>query len=159
MIHKSKLIFFIAALWLSSTCLGQAVVHRYIDRFLPLSKSLSIEFGIPVSIILGVSTLESGSGTSKNCKQLNNYFGVTGRNALKKRRSAYKQYDSAEASFRDFCGIISRKSFYQKLKGNKNYSKWLTSMNHSSYAGAKGVWISRITSIIKKHKLYQYDQP
>ena len=137
---------------------GQKVITNYINKFLPVAKDLSGEFGIPVSILLGVSILESGSGTSKNCRQLNNYFGVTGRNHLKKRHSVYKQYISAEESFRDFCGILSRKNFYPGLKSNMTYSKWLAAMIHAGYAGAKNVWITRITSLIKKYKLNHYDK-
>lgn len=155
---KIKLIFCAAILFFSNLGIGQKVITNYINRFLPIAKELSAEFGIPVAVILGVSTLESGSGTSKNCKQLNNYFGVTGRNSLRKRHSAYKQYATPEDSFRDFCNIVSRKKFYPKLKDNKNYSKWLAAMNHASYAGAKNIWVSRITNIIIKHHLAQYDK-
>lgn len=155
---KVRLTLCAALMLMASLCIGQKVITNYFNRFLPIAKDLSAEYGIPVAIILGVSTLESGSGTSKNCKQLNNYFGVTGRNSLKKRHSAYKQYSTPEDSFRDFCGIVSRKNFYPKLKGNTNYSKWLAAMNHASYASAKGVWISRITNIIIKHRLSQYDK-
>ena len=155
---KIKLVFCTVILLISNLCIGQKVITNYINRFLPIAKDLSTEYGIPVAVILGVSTLESGSGTSKNCRQLNNYFGVTGRNSLKKRHSAYKQYAAPEDSFRDFCGIISRKKFYSKLKDNRNYAKWLAAMNHASYAGAKNIWISRITNIIIKHRLSQYDK-
>lgn len=155
---KIKVTLIAAILLIASFSNGQPVISRYIDQFLPLAKELSLEFGIPVSIILGVSILESGSGTSRNCRQLNNYFGVTGRNKLKKRHSDYKQYPTAENSFRDFCEILSRKKYYPRLKNNMEYGKWLTAMNHASYAGAKGVWISRISSIIKKHRLHQYDK-
>lgn len=139
-------------------CSGQRVITNYLDHFAHLAKELSLQYGIPAAIILGVSILESGSGTSKNCKQLNNYFGVTGRNSLKKRHSAYKQYATAEDSFIDFCNIVSRKKYYPVLKNNINYSKWLVAMNRGSYAGAKGIWISRITSIIKKQNLSLYDK-
>lgn len=143
---------------LSQMAQSQKVINRYITRFLPTAQALSTEFGIPVSIILGVSILESGSGTSLNCKQLNNYFGVTGKNQLKKRKTMYKQYPDAEASFRDFCGIVSRKKYYPKLKNNMNYRLWLTAMNKANYAGAKQVWINRVTSLIVKHHLATFDQ-
>lgn len=140
-----------------NVCSAQKVTTHYIEKFLPIAKSLSVQWGIPVSIILGVSILESGSGTSINCRQLNNYFGVKGKNHLRKRKTKYKQYASAEASFNDFCGIVSRKKYYPKLKGNKNYRLWLTAMNKHNYAGAKEVWIARIKTIIVNHKLSQYD--
>ena len=114
--QKMKLAFIAGILLIANICNSQPVSTKYIDRFLPVAKKLSLEFGIPVSVILGVSILESGTGTSINCRQLNNYFGVTGRNHLKKRRSDYKQYSNAEDSFRDFCEILSRKNFYPRFR-------------------------------------------
>ncbi|HMG82079.1 MAG TPA: glucosaminidase domain-containing protein [Ferruginibacter sp.] len=123
-----------------------------------MAEDLSQKWGIPASIILGVSTLESGSGTSLNCKQLNNYFGVKGRNHLKKRHTKYKQYASAEASFADFCGILSRKRFYPKMKNNMDYHLWLKEMNKSKYSSAQEVWVHRIKVIISEYELYKLDQ-
>ncbi len=155
---KLKLML-VAAIFLGSNiCTGQKVITKYFSHFLPVARMLSAEYGIPVAIILGVSALESGSGTSPNARQLNNYFGVTGRNSLRKRHSVYKQYAQPEDSFRDFCDIMSRKKFYAGLKDNMNYTKWLAAMNHASYAGAKSVWIDRTTLIVKKFHLDQYDK-
>jgi Bax protein len=139
-------------------CSAQKATTRYIEKFLPLAKELSTQWGIPVAIILGVSIHESGSGTSINCRQLHNYFGVKGRNHLKKRHTKYKQYDSARASFEDFCRIVSTKKYYPKLKGTFDYKIWLSAMNKRKYASAKEVWIHRIKLIIARQKLYQYDQ-
>ena len=157
---KFSVTVFTAILLVSNLCIGQkhVSIESYINSYLPMAKNLSDDYGIPVAIILGVSTLESGSGTSKNCRQLNNFFGITGRNSLKKRHSVYKQYATPEDSFRDFCNIVSRAKYYPKLKNKMDYSKWLTAMNHASYAGAKGIWISRVTSIIKKYRLGKYDK-
>jgi Bax protein len=138
-------------------CSAQKLNTHYIQKFLPTAQDLSAQWGIPVSIILGVSMLESGGGKSINCKQLNNYFGVKGRNHLKKRHTKYKQYGSAEASFNDFCVILSRKKFYSKLKNNMDYKLWLVAMNKHHYAGAKEVWIQRVKLTIIHHKLSQYD--
>ena len=154
---KMKLAFIVAILLGINVCSGQRVITNYLDRFVPVAKELSIKYGIPASIILGVSILESGSGTSRNCKQLNNYFGMTGSNSLKKRHSVYKQYATAKDSFIDFCNTLSGKKYYRSLKNNMSYQKWLVAMNHGNYAGAKGVWISRVTSIIRKQNLGLYD--
>ena len=155
---KLKFLLIAALLLGSDLCVGQKVMTKYIDHYVPLARELSTEYGIPVAIILGVSTLESGSGTSPNARQLNNFFGITGKNKLKKRRSAYKQYDKPEDSFRDFCKIMTRKKFYPGLRNNMSYSKWLAAMNRANYAGAKGVWITRVTQIVKKYKLDLYDK-
>ena len=156
--NKVKLTLCCLLLLIVNICSAQEVTLRYIRKHLPLATDLSQQWGIPVSIILGVSILESGSGTSINCRQLNNYFGIKGRNHLKKRHTKYKQYASAEECFTDFCGILSRKRFYHKLKGNMDYHLWLKDMNRSKYSSAKGVWIHRITLVIDRYKLYKHDQ-
>ena len=109
------------------------------------------------SVILGISILESNSGKSANCKDLNNFFGVKGKNHLKKRKTKYKQYVKPEDSFRDFCGIISRKKFYKKMQNSPDYKKWLHEMNKASYAGAKESWVKAIGKIIRFYKLTSYD--
>lgn len=137
---------------------AQKVTLNYITRFSQLARDLKTEWGIPASIILGVSILESGSGTSINARQLNNYFGITGKNSLKHRRTAYKQFATPADSFEGFCKMISSKKFYKGLKNNMDYTAWLTAMNKANYAGAKGVWIARVKSVIQKHHLYKYDK-
>ncbi len=155
---KPRIILIVVTMLLVSFLQAQKVTSNYIAKFLPLAITLKETWGIPVSIILGVSILESGSGTSLNCRQLNNYFGMTGKNHLKHRRTMYKQYASANESFEDFCSMISKKKYYIKLKNSMNYSAWLVSMNNGNYASAKGIWISRITNVIKKQALYKYDK-
>src|SRR5258708_4016500 len=88
---------------------------KFINRFRPLVDSPEMEYEIPAPVMLGISIIESSSGTSINCKLLNNYFGIVGKNKLSKttkKKSRYKQYADATASFVDFCRVISRKKFY-----------------------------------------------
>ena len=144
-------------LCLTQQAFTQKATTRYIQKYVPVSQQLSSEFGIPVSIILGVAIHESASGRSLNCRQLNNHFGVKGKNQVKKRKTKYKQYLTAEDSFRDFCKIISRKKFYPALKHKDDYHKWLTEMNKYKYAGAKQRWINTIDKIIRQYKLESYN--
>jgi flagellum-specific peptidoglycan hydrolase FlgJ len=155
---KLKSLFFGVIMLLGFSTSAQKSTAFFIKGFLPMSQQLQEQWGIPVSIILGVSILESGSGTSLNARQLNNFFGITGKNHIKTRRTVYKQYASAKDCFEDFCGMISRKKFYKALKDNLDYHAWLNAMNKANYAGAKGVWITRVKNIIQKHKLAQYDK-
>lgn len=141
---------------------AQSVVSIFIERHRETAVSLMQSSGIPASIILGVSFVESGIGRSRNCKLLNNYFGVKGKNDLAKvkggPRSAYKQYPNAEASFKDFVRIVKSKKYYATLKGNKDYKLWLKKMNAHGYAQAKGKWINDITSVIEKYELAEIDK-
>lgn len=129
---------------------------KFVKRFRPLADSLSTEYGIPASVILGISILESSSGTSRNCKLLNNYFGIVGKNKLLKRKgikTRYKQYDNATASFIDFCHIIKKKKFYKILKGNMNYKLWVDAISKKGYSEIPDIWKERVLTTIRKNKL------
>ena len=71
----TKQLFFLLIVFISFST-ADAQVHAFIKKYKPLAHKLSVEFQIPESVILGVSIIESGSGKSKNCKLLNNYFGI-----------------------------------------------------------------------------------
>ena len=128
----------------------------FIQQYRPLADSLSTEYGVPASVILGVAIVESGSGTSRNSKLLNNFFGIVGKNDLQKTKgikSRYKQYPNATASFADFCKLQSRKKYYTKLKGNMDYKVWLEAISKSGYSEAPATWKQRVGDAIKKNKL------
>ncbi len=128
----------------------------FIQKFRPLVDSLSEEYGVPAAIMLGISIIESASGTSRNCKLLNNYFGMEGKNDLKKTRgitTRYKQYPNAQASFVDFCRLMTRKKFYKKLKGNMNHHLWVDAISKAGYSEAPELWKQRVSTTIRKHKL------
>ncbi len=129
---------------------------KYVKKYRPLADSLSREYGIPAAVILGVAIIESSSGTSRNCKLLNNHFGVIGKNGVlktKKIRTRYKQYPNSRASYIDFCKLLSRKRFYKKLKGIVNYHLWLDAISKSGYSEVPSIWKQRITATIQRNKL------
>jgi len=136
--------------------LATAQTKSYINKFRPLVDSLSAEYGIPPAIMLGVSIIESSSGTSRNCKLLNNYFGIVGKNDLLKTKgikTRYKQYEDATASFVHFCKVLAKKKYYKKLKGNGDYRLWTEAMSQHGYSEVPAVWRSRINEAIRKNKL------
>jgi Bax protein len=128
----------------------------YIKKYRPLADSLAEKYEIPVAIILGVAIIESGSGTSRNSKLLNNHFGIVGKNDLLKTkgiRSRYKQYPDVASSYVGFCKLLKKKKYYDKLKGNMNYTLWLEAMSKAGYTEAPEEWKKRITVAIRKLKL------
>lgn len=137
-------------------CVFAQSQSKYVKTYRALADSLSQEYGIPVAIILGVAIIESGSGTSRNCKLLNNHFGIAGKNDMlrtKGIRTRYKQYKDAASSYVDFCRLLKKKKYYSKLKGNKRYTPWLDAMSKAGYSEIPAVWKSRIIQVIKKNKL------
>lgn len=134
---------------------GQAQT-KYVKKFKPLADSLSKVYGVPTSVMLGIAIMESGSGTSRNCKLLNNHFGVVGKNDLLKSKgikSRYRQYPDALASYVHFCKIMAKKKFYKTLKGNSDYRLWADAISKAGYSEIPEIWKQRLLAIIKKNKL------
>lgn len=128
----------------------------YIKQYKPIADSLSDIYGVPSSVMLGIAIIESGAGKSRNCKLLNNHFGVKGKNNLMKTKgikSGYKQYPSGRASYIAFCQLMTRKKFYSKLKGKKDHKLWLEAISKAGYSMAPDEWKRNITAAIRKHKL------
>ena len=135
---------------------GFTQTKTFLTKFRPLADSLEEEYEIPASVILGVAIIESSSGTSRNCKLLNNYFGIVGKNDLLKTKgikTRYKQYEDATASFIHFCKVLKKKKYYKKLKGNMDYKLWTEAISQHGYSEVPDVWKQRINDTIRKNKL------
>jgi flagellum-specific peptidoglycan hydrolase FlgJ len=154
-LNKKRFLHILLVLILSLPVAGFAQSKSFVQKFRPLADSLSEEYGIPSAIILGVAIIESSSGTSKNCKLLNNYFGIVGKNDLHKKgkKSRYKQYPDARASFIHFCKVLSKKKYYKHLKGNMHYKLWTSSISKSGYSEIPEIWQKRINDVIRINKL------
>ncbi len=137
-------------------------IKKYIEKYEALAIEKAEEHKIPVSIILGVSIVESAAGESAIAKAFRNFFGVKGKNVTSEEKlgykSAYREFSSAEASFEHFCEMLKKKRFYVKVKSTTDYKQWLKMMNAASYAEAKDKWVADITRAITKYELYKLDQ-
>jgi Bax protein len=137
---------------------GQSALaqSKYIKKYRPLADSLSEVYKIPASVILGVALLESGSGGSRNCKLLNNHFGIVGKNNLLKTngiKTRYKQYPDALASYVDFCKVVKKRRFYKKLKDNMDYKLWVDAISKANYSEVPEEWKQKVLNTIRKNKL------
>ena len=158
---RLKYTLLLGAILFSFNVHAQNVVDRYIDKYKSLATDLSKEYGIPVSVILGVAVVESSAGRGRTAEVLHNHFGIVGKNHLShkgsKTHSRYKQYKTPEASYRAFCGMISRKKFYDKMKGSSDYKKWIYHMKHANYSEIPEIWEKKVLQIIKKYDLTSFD--
>lgn len=125
--------------------------NSYINQYKAVATELSKEFGIPAAIILSIAYVETGGGNSKHAQTLNNHFGMVGKNTVNS--SKFKSFESSKESFRAFCEMISRKNYYQKMKGNLDYSDWLNAIASAGYAGKPAEWKQKINNVIKKFGL------
>lgn len=125
--------------------------NSYISQYKSIATELSQEFGIPSAVILAIAYVETGGGNSNHSKILNNHFGMVGKNTVN--GSKFKSFETSKESFRSFCEMISRKKYYQKLKGNFNNSEWLNAIASAGYAGKPNEWKQKINNVIKKFGL------
>ena len=152
-LRRSKLLLVFLLILVAQSLLAQS---KYVKKYRPLADSLSSVYGVPTSIILGVAILESGSGTSRNCKLLNNHFGIVGKNDLlktKRIKTRYKQYPNSLASYVDFCKLITKKKFYKKLKDNSDYILWADAISKAGYSEVPDYWRTKVMEMIRKNKL------
>lgn len=147
---------------MTTAATAQKAVKKYIKKYEDLAVEKAEKHRIPVSIILGVSMVESDAGRSAIAKSLNNFFGIKGANWSSQQKmgykSAYKEYKTDDESFEHFCQVVKKKKFYQKLKGTVDFKEWLNQMNKSEYATAKDKWVKRINLTISQFKLYELDK-
>ncbi len=125
--------------------------HSYVNDYKMMANELSSKYGIPSSIILAIAIVESGAGTSKNSKTLNNHFGIVGKNTVN--NSRYKSFSSVKESYEAFCQMLSRKKYYSALKGSENHNDWVKAIAAAGYSTQPEEWKRRIFSVISKISL------
>jgi len=153
---KNRSIHLLSFLLLVTSALPASGQEKYIKQYRPIADSLSSIYGIPTSVMLGIAIIESGAGKSRNCKLLNNHFGIKGKNDLLKTKgikTAYKQYPDGRASYVSFSRLMTRKKFYPKLKGKMDHKLWLDAISKSGYSTVPEEWKKNITAAIRKHDL------
>lgn len=156
MIKKQLLVLF---LFISTVAFSQTATQNYIDENKDLAVELMNTYHIPASIILGVAIHESGSGTSKIARYLNNHFGIKGSNSSTKIRSAYKGYDEGKDSYQDFINIMQNRSKFAVLFDKYNeydYRSWAKGIQRGGYAASR-TWASQVIAIINYYNLYLLD--
>ena len=134
-------------------------ISSYIDQHKKVAQQLMKETGVPASVILAVAIHESAYGNSRVATNLNNHFGIKGKNNSTAIRSAYKGYGSVFDSYNDFVGLLKRKRTTQALfetKSSTDYNAWVNGIARSGYSASKG-WGSKIISTINRYDLNELD--
>ena len=144
---------------------AQAVAQRntpqaYIEQHKAAAIAYMEKYGCPASIILAVAMHESAHGNSKIARHLNNHFGIKGSNTSTEIRSAYKGYESVEASYEDFVGLLRRRKPTRKLFDlyePHEYQKWVQGIARSGYAQSP-TWATKVIGMIRRYRLHELDK-
>ncbi len=130
---------------------GSAQNKSYISKYKAVAAVLAKSYGIPSSLILAVAAIESSGGKGPAARILNNHFGIEGHNEFVNKKghsSRYKQYPNAFASYLDFCQLLTRKRFYQKLKNNPDCTAWVKAMSKAHYSEVPEEWEQKIFGML-----------
>ncbi|MGH1337805.1 MAG: glucosaminidase domain-containing protein [Aureispira sp.] len=138
-----------------------AAKEQYITRFIDVAQGEMKKFGVPASVILGLSIIESNYGTTPLAQSGHNYFALTcANNPLAEgivERAVYEQtcyvhYENAWTSFRANSLRLNQTAF-DGLKAGKDYHAWAMALE------AEGmVESASLIGLIERHNLSQYDQ-
>lgn len=141
-----------------SVC-AQNSATTYIEKYSELAVKQMNNHGVPASVILGISMHESGNGTSKIARHLNNHFGMKGKNSSTEIRSAYRGYASVYDSYDDFIGAMNRSKKFRDLFSkytDYDYRNWILGIQSGGYASSN-LWGAKVLALIEKYRLYQFD--
>jgi hypothetical protein len=122
----------------------------FIKMLLPYALEAQAEHGIPASLFIAQSALETGWGESL-CGEYN-YFGYT---VTKNGKSYFKQYNSMEESITDYVENFTR-PLYDQVRLADNYRDACYAVKECGYA-VDPYYPQKLISIIKEHKLNKYD--
>lgn len=144
---------------------GPANAVTYIHKFRVIAVSEMKRTGVPASIKLAQSILESGYGSSELSKNANNHFGIKcgsdwkGKSYfLKSRGACFRAYASAEESFREHSDFLKGRSHYAELFKLKitDYKAWAKGLQKAGYA-TNSDYSEKLIELIERYKLHRYD--
>jgi len=152
-----------------TTAWGQKMTRaQYIEKYAATAVREMKATGIPASITLAQGCLESGNGNSTLATQANNHFGIKCHNNWKgktyhqdddARNECFRNYPSADASFRDHSDFLryrDRYAFLFELEPT-DYKGWAYGLKKAGYA-TDPTYANRLIQIIEENELWRYDQ-
>lgn len=127
-------------------------------------------YGIPSSVTLAQMAFESNWGKSELAREGNNFFGVKCSKEWLAQGRPYSLHDD-DAKDEKFCNysspVESMEHHARTLMGKRysgcrkhspvDYHGWLVALKKAGYASSP-VYVKKCEEIIKKYKLYVYDQ-
>jgi flagellum-specific peptidoglycan hydrolase FlgJ len=155
--------------------------YEYIANALPYSEAATDEFGVPTSVIIGVSSHESDWGRSALSATDNNYFGFkckkdsgygtiainchdyptqeVANGALHTIVASFRVYKSQQDSIRDYAHLLSTMPRYKTaMTFAANPDQFITEVAKAGYATDPAYATSIITRM-SNYDLYDYDLP
>ena len=146
-----------------------AIVNKYVSRYVPIAKIEQNLYGIPTSITLAQGLLESDAGHSRLAKQNNNHFGIKcfSRTCAKghcknytddSHKDFFRMYKNVWESYRAH-SLFLQKDRYKHLLDlpQTDYKAWAKGLSKAGYATDKR-YADKLITLIEALDLHQYDK-
>jgi Mannosyl-glycoprotein endo-beta-N-acetylglucosaminidase len=144
----------------------------FINQNLAHAKMVNDLYGIPISVCLGQSMHESGSGNSYLVVEGQNFFGMKCKEPGEVgiyhqddevNKSCFRIYECAAQSFMDYGGRLGTHKYYaplQKLIDNNetDHRVWLRTILDCGYATDTN-YVHAVSKLIEANQLTKYDKP
>lgn len=141
-------------------------ISNYLKKYAPIAVYEMQHSGIPASIKLSQSILESYYGNSILAKEANNHFGIKcGKYWIgdiiehddDEKNECFRKYDSAWESFIDHSKFL-KKPRYSKLflLCKHDYKSWAKGLKDSGYATSED-YDKRLVYNIEQYQLWRFD--
>ena len=111
--------------------IDETTVNNFVKRFQRLAINEQTEFGIPASIIMAHSLLQSEAGSGEAARHGNNMFSILctpdwqGKSFTDDAGICFRQYDSIATSFRDNSYFLTTGNFsHLKALPSTDYRNW-----------------------------------
>ena len=132
----------------------------YLKRFARVAIAERRKFGLPSSLILAVSLLNSTAGRAEPAVSGNNHFALPCTDLWEGKRVesggvCYRAYENAWASFRDFSLYASALAASDKPEVT-DYKAWLKTLKGAGFV-PDGKWQAEVERLIGEFRLYELD--
>jgi flagellum-specific peptidoglycan hydrolase FlgJ len=143
--------------------LSDEAKENYIARFADVAQGEMKKFGIPASVVLGLSILHSNYGVSELAQVGHNHFhitctdnhlaeGIIGRGTYEE--ECYIHYQNAWTSFRANSMKLNAAPFKElKTVAGNDYVIWVSGLQKMGLEEA-----NHLLEVIETHKLYEFDK-
>ena len=142
---------------------------QFIDRYKLNAVMVHLLTGVPASVNLAISAIESGNGNSKLSTQANNYHGIksTGNTNVWTTnevingqtitiRSNFAEFNTPYGSFKGFANFLNDNKRYADTLAQKDFINFSNELKKAGYATAPN-YATSIQNVIKDNDLYKLD--
>ncbi len=174
---KQLFLYVLSLVFILLTCASFRTSYKseYIDAFADMAVEEMKLYGIPASIKLAQSIIETNWGVSSLAVQANNFFGIKCKENWegptffhvdddrdqrgKLIPSCFRAYKDSFSSFRDHSEFLSKRRYYKDLfkLDPMDYKAWATGLKKSGYATDPNYHL-KLIHIIEQYDLYLYDK-